>query len=635
MRTPGRDQSSSFHFPAISILDILCPANPLDRFPQLVYDSNGFSYLISYAFEGCGWLAVIAGVTVLLLVLLGTCNCLTFLRGHQTAGTPYQVSKNTWGRLTGAANTTVSRKKIWWSTSNMEDEFGSAHHIDVELGRQKKDGTEIGNVGMPVSPAKKSPKGKIRARSISMKEMENLGGRLEGVGALGPAPVTSYNCKVQASLTSSEVATRLGMWQSTVNQDNTPRKPQMREKGLRRSSTTANTGDIGLRMLEGEHAIEEGVRGIQRTNTEPIVSANRPPVVTSETQGGLQSQFPASTSSGIPRLRPMQKRALHEVYTRGYEERIQQTAARSPLSTAADFQSGLDDHISKHRLQTFYPPNSPVVATIANEAAAKLHHARSLPISPSPIPGVTHTHDQYFTDISKTALYTTVLFIDDSTSMRDDTQRIPALKSALRRAAEIVNAFDSSVGDGLSVRFLNAPKKGDMLPSGVRLDGLRTMEELEQALGVTRWKGGTRIGRKLEKKVLEPFVFKKVQAEGLERPVLVSIITDGEPEVGYEERTKLRDVIYNCKSVLRESKYGEKAVKFHITQIGNSLEADNFLNELAQDEKVGGMVYCTSEFLDEQVEKFDIVNDLRSPWASKVDAYDFWWSNEWGIALDS
>jgi hypothetical protein len=73
-------------------------------------------------------------------------------------------------------------------------------------------------------------------------------------------------------------------------------------------------------------------------------------------------------------------------------------------------------------------------------------------------------------------------------------------------------------------------------------------EEVNEKLKSMYPRGGTEIGRNLEKKVLKPLVYKPLESGGLKRPLLISIITDGQP--AHEPLDTLKKAILNCKDRL-------------------------------------------------------------------------------------
>jgi hypothetical protein len=109
------------------------------------------------------------------------------------------------------------------------------------------------------------------------------------------------------------------------------------------------------------------------------------------------------------------------------------------------------------------------------------------------------------------------------------------------------------------------------------------------------------MGTSLKQKVLDPLVIGPARAGQLNKPVLVITITDGQPA------GEAQDVIFN---VIRQTvnelsalpQYGQGAIAFQFAQVGNDLQAREFLSKLDKDPVVGKLVDCTSNFEVEQDE---------------------------------
>jgi hypothetical protein len=86
-----------------------------------------------------------------------------------------------------------------------------------------------------------------------------------------------------------------------------------------------------------------------------------------------------------------------------------------------------------------------------------------------------------------------------------------------------------------------------------------------------------------------------------------------------EKPDALRDTILKCKTSTAIKAYGDIAVVFLISQVGNSETATTFLKGLQNDTSLGGMVYSSTERLDELRAKFQAQNDDRryTAWVSK------------------
>lgn len=88
--------------------------------------------------------------------------------------------------------------------------------------------------------------------------------------------------------------------------------------------------------------------------------------------------------------------------------------------------------------------------------------------------------------------------------------------------AEFVENVDKLVKDSPLERFINQDVDDS---SNLTLAGIGNVLELMS------WKpgGNTEIGTYLRSKILEPLVYSKLEPKSLERPLLISVITDGMP----------------------------------------------------------------------------------------------------------
>jgi uncharacterized protein (DUF608 family) len=76
-----------------------------------------------------------------------------------------------------------------------------------------------------------------------------------------------------------------------------------------------------------------------------------------------------------------------------------------------------------------------------------------------------------------------------------------------------------------------------------------------------------------------------------------------------ERREALGNTIRSCKTSEALKKFGEAAVVFIISRVGSSLEAEEFLDELDNDEELKEWVYCSKDRLDEQSAVIQRVKD--------------------------
>ncbi|KAJ3102917.1 hypothetical protein HDU97_000230 [Phlyctochytrium planicorne] len=187
-------------------------------------------------------------------------------------------------------------------------------------------------------------------------------------------------------------------------------------------------------------------------------------------------------------------------------------------------------------------------------------------------------------DLSSLSLYDVIFYCDDSGSMRieENGERIEDLKLILQRVAEFAVALDD---DGVSVRFMN---------SNITGDHLKTPNEINALIDRVNFNGLTPLGSQLQRRVIEPMILAQAQQRTLQKPILVIVITDGEP-VG-EDRNATRNIIIDTKQRMTSMGYGEKAVAFTFVQCGKDMGAQRFLGELDKDPIVGRMIDCVSYY---------------------------------------
>jgi len=194
--------------------------------------------------------------------------------------------------------------------------------------------------------------------------------------------------------------------------------------------------------------------------------------------------------------------------------------------------------------------------------------------------------------LARLSFYVFGILCDNSTSMLDDN-RMPALQDMLERVAKFATVLNP---DGIFLRLLNstADEKG-------QFDNLRTVEDIKKLANV-KCSGDTRLGEILNKKIVKPMILEKAIKGTLKKPVIVVIITDGEP-CG-EPREALRNTIRACKTGIEFRGYKRAAVVFLISRVGTSEQAKIFLEELRNDKVAGHMMYSSPLDLNEKREAF-------------------------------
>ena len=185
---------------------------------------------------------------------------------------------------------------------------------------------------------------------------------------------------------------------------------------------------------------------------------------------------------------------------------------------------------------------------------------------------------------------------DDSGSMvfEEDGKRVDDLKAVLSRLLFAVMLFDD---DGISVRCMNTTPN-------VRLDNIKSEQEVEMLVSSIPFKGLTPLGTELGRKVLEPLVISKAGAKTLAKPVMVITITDGQPsgEATGNDRT-LHETVRSASAKLAGTQYGPGAVAFQFAQVGNDSTATKFLQKLDKDPQIGHLVDCTSSKFNHLMQK--------------------------------
>ena len=229
--------------------------------------------------------------------------------------------------------------------------------------------------------------------------------------------------------------------------------------------------------------------------------------------------------------------------------------------------------IQEKSLHNFFPPNSPQLDQIAGRAATQVQTiAQQWKINP-----------EIAQDIVKLALYDVILYVDDSGSMafEENGDRIDDLKLIINRVAFAAGLFDD---DGIQVRFMNSQEQGN---------GIRSPQQVDELLARIRFQGLTPMGRELQNKVLNPLVLGAARSGQLRKPVLVIIITDGQP-TGESQRDISNIILSASRELQGNQRYGKGALAFQFAQVGNDIKAREFLKQLDENREIGDIVDCTS-----------------------------------------
>lgn len=123
------------------------------------------------------------------------------------------------------------------------------------------------------------------------------------------------------------------------------------------------------------------------------------------------------------------------------------------------------------------------------------------------------------------------------------------LKEVVDRIARITTVLIPD-DQGVELRFINNEEHGS---SNLRQEHIREkMNKFKPVAGQQ-----TEIGYNLKRKILQPLIYDKIQRDGsLERPLLISIITDGAPEGDLEKNNDFIKAINECGDFLdKQFKY--------------------------------------------------------------------------------
>lgn len=135
--------------------------------------------------------------------------------------------------------------------------------------------------------------------------------------------------------------------------------------------------------------------------------------------------------------------------------------------------------------------------------------------------------------------------------------RWPAQVLLVKRIAEITTRI-LPPGDGITLRFINQnPNNADDL-STTALSNL--IDKMKYS------NGDTPIGTNLRSKILEPMIYNNLARKTLNRPYLISIMTDGDPQP--ESKNTLIEVIKECRSKLKQAGYPVESEHIHSSVFG-------------------------------------------------------------------
>ncbi|KAH8730014.1 hypothetical protein GQ44DRAFT_673679 [Phaeosphaeriaceae sp. PMI808] len=271
---------------------------------------------------------------------------------------------------------------------------------------------------------------------------------------------------------------------------------------------------------------------------------------------------------------------LDPKFNQGIDDTINRNG--QPQSNA-EFVANVESFVKGTPAERFFKNNPSFIKELAERAVAMADDASTPICNPDLLPKT-----------AQVTMHQQVIYCDDSTSMKREG-RWDAQAQLANRIARITTRILPQ-GEGVALRFINQESKGDATLS---------FEQIGEILKGATWDGDTPIGTNLKSKILQPLVYDKLSSK-LERPLLISIITDGMPDP--EPRSTLVDAIVECGDKLQGAGYPRESVKFVIGQVGSANAATKFLQEIGNESKIADVVFVATERLDAKA------SQLTSDW---------------------
>jgi len=188
--------------------------------------------------------------------------------------------------------------------------------------------------------------------------------------------------------------------------------------------------------------------------------------------------------------------------------------------------------------------------------------------------------DEFIDDVLVLALFDCILFLDNSTSIQWGN-RSAELQAICANIVEIEAIYKNT--DTVRVEFLNGARRNDVVS---------TEDAVRKLVADIENYGQTPLGEQLEAKILNHYVYPKLDKKEKFRPVLICVITDGVPCP--EDKYVFQNKIQDCKKKLNArdmSMVGDKHVLFQISRVGNDGGAEKFIKSL---EGLNDILHCTS-----------------------------------------
>ena len=114
------------------------------------------------------------------------------------------------------------------------------------------------------------------------------------------------------------------------------------------------------------------------------------------------------------------------------------------------------------------------------------------------------------------------------------------------------------------------------------------------------------MGSRLKQKVIDNIVLANARQGTLKKPVLVIVVTDGQPAGDEPGPNAIFDCVRYASDQMMRTFRTQSAISFQFAQVGNDTKAREFLGKLDSDPGIGHLVDCTSSTMIRSIKLFRI-----------------------------
>lgn len=212
------------------------------------------------------------------------------------------------------------------------------------------------------------------------------------------------------------------------------------------------------------------------------------------------------------------------------------------------------------------------------------------------------TDEKYILKLCTLSLYNIILFADDSGSMKSG-DRIKDIREITIDISNIITLLDD---DGISFKAFNY----DDIQHEIN-----TAEKVNNLIDKIKFNGNyTPIGTNLQDYIIK-FLKELIENKIFDKPALVIIITDGEPNEPDRNHKKLYNIIKNTKQYLKNKNLSEKSIVYSFGLVGNDEYGNEFIDSLDNDNEIGDVIDATSSI---EIESKQVKNLTPELWLFKL-----------------